>query len=164
VLHTFTGKKDGSGPTGSLVRDSAGNLYGVTSAGGDLKCPYNGGAGCGVVFKLNPKNVLTVLHAFHGGSDGNVPVSVILDAAGNLYGITQSGPNTNICGTVFKLDPLGKLTTLHNIAGGAEGCGPVGSLVWDAAGNLYGATVLGGDDHNQEICSHGCGTLFRIKP
>jgi uncharacterized repeat protein (TIGR03803 family) len=164
VLHSFTGGKDGSTPSGGLVLDSAGNLYGIASAGGDLACPYNGGAGCGVVFKLDTKGVERVMHAFHGGPDGNVPVSVTLDAAGNLYGTTQSGPYKNTCGTVFKLDALGKLTNLHNIAGGAEGCGPVGSLVRDAAGNLYGATVLGGYFGNPNICPHGCGTVFKIKP
>jgi len=81
VLHYFTGGNDGSTPNGSLVLDSAGSLYGTTQAGGDLGCPYNGGAGCGVVFKLDPNGVETVLHAFHGSSDGNVPVSVFLDAA-----------------------------------------------------------------------------------
>jgi uncharacterized repeat protein (TIGR03803 family) len=164
VLHIFTGGKDGSSPSESLVMDSAGNLYGTTSAGGDLACPYNGGSGCGVVFKLDTKGVLKVLHAFRGGSDGTVPVSVTLDAAGNLYGTTQSGPNANTCGTVFKLDARGKLTNLHNIAGGAEGCGPVGALVRDTAGNLYGATVLGGYFGNPSICLNGCGTLFKIRP
>jgi len=164
VIYAFTGGNDGSTPSGSMVLDAAANLYGTTSAGGDLACPYNGGAGCGVVFKLDTQGVETVLHAFHGSSDGNVPVSVILDAAGNLYGTTQSGPNTNTCGTVFKLDALGNLTNLHNIAGGAEGCGPVGALVQDAAGNLYGATVLGGDLGNPEVCLNGCGTVFEITP
>jgi uncharacterized repeat protein (TIGR03803 family) len=153
VLYAFTGGNDGSTPSGSLVRDAAGNLYGTAQAGGDLACPYNGGDGCGVVFKLDTVGVLTVLHAFHGGADGNVPVSVILDAAGNLYGITQSGPYTGICGTVFKLDALGNLTNLHNFAG-PEGCSPVGELVQDAAGNLYGTTSGG----------RLAGTVFEIKP
>jgi uncharacterized repeat protein (TIGR03803 family) len=164
ILHKFTGGNDGSTPSGGLVLDSAGNLYGATSAGGDLKCPFEGGAGCGVVFKLNSKGVLQVLHAFHGGSDGNVPASVILDPAGNLYGTTESGPNTDDCGTVFKLDAQGNLTNLHNIAGGAEGCFPVGALVRDAAGNLYGATAFGGYLGNPSVCLNGCGTLFEIKP
>jgi len=164
VLHKFTGGKDGSTPSGNLVLDSAGNLYGTTSAGGDLKCPYNGGAGCGVVFKINTKGVEIVLHAFQGGSDGNVPVSVVLDAAGNLYGTTQSGPNANTCGTVFKLDARGNLINLHKIAGGSEGCGPIGALLRDAAGNLYGATALGGYLGNPSICLNGCGTVFKVKP
>jgi uncharacterized repeat protein (TIGR03803 family) len=168
VLHAFTGGSDGSTPSGELVLDAAGNLYGTASAGGDLTCPYNGGAGCGVVFKIDANSVETVLHAFHGGSDGNVPVSVVLGTTGDfstaLFGITQSGPNTNICGTVFKLDFSGTLTNLHNIAGGSEGCMPVGTLIQDEFRNLYGATVLGGYLGNPEVCLNGCGTLFEIKP
>jgi uncharacterized repeat protein (TIGR03803 family) len=164
VLHTFTGGKDGANPSGNLVQDSAGNLYGVTTAGGDLACPWDGGAGCGVVFKVDTKGVLTVLHAFHGGSDGNVPVSVILDAAGNLYGTTQSGPNANTCGIVFKLDIKSNLTNLHSLAGGSEGCQPAGALVRDAAGNLYGATVFAGYSGNPYVCPNGCGTIFKVTP
>lgn len=158
LLHTFTGGTDGSTPAGSVVLDSAGNLYGSTWAGGDLACPYNGGAGCGVVFKLDNNGVETVLHAFHGGSDGGVPGPVILDAAGNLYGTTGVGPNMDSCGIVFKLDTKGVLTSLHNMAGGSEGCGPVGALVPDATGDLYGATAFGGD----AACGY-CGTLVEIK-
>jgi uncharacterized repeat protein (TIGR03803 family) len=166
VLHYFTGGSDGSTPSGSLALNSAGNLYGVASAGGDLACPYNGGAGCGVVFKLDTKGVLTILHAFHGGSDGGVPNPVILDAAGNLYGSTQSGPSGYVCGTVFKLDALGNLTNLQNFAG-PQGCSdgpPVGALVLDSAGNLYGATVFGGYSGGPAICLEGCGTVFKITP
>jgi len=157
VLYYFTGGNDGSTPNGSLVLDPAGNLYGTTQAGGDLACPYNGGAGCGVVFKLDPNGVETVLHAFHGGSDGNVPVAVVLDAAGNLYGTTQSGPNANICGTIFKFDTKRNLTNVHNFdPAGSDGCFPGGALLQDAAGNLYGATTGGGALQD--------GTLFRVKP
>ena len=164
VVHAFTGGADGSAPDGNLALDAAGNLYGTTSAGGDLTCPYEGGAGCGVVFKIDPSGTETVLHAFHGGADGNAPAAVVLDGAGNLYGTTQSGPFSNTCGTVFKLGAGGKLTNLHNIAGGAEGCNPFGALIRDAAGNLYGATAIGGNFQNGEFCPNGCGTLFKVKP
>jgi uncharacterized repeat protein (TIGR03803 family) len=156
VLHYFTGGADGSTPNGSLALDSAGNLYGTAQAGGDRTCPYNGGAGCGVIFKLHPNGDETVLHAFHGGPDGNVPVAVVLDAAGNLYGTTQSGPNTSVCGTVFKLDSKGNLTNLHNFdSAGSDGCFPGGTLIQDTLGNLYGSTTNGG--------SNGDGTLFTVK-
>lgn len=164
ALHAFTGGNDGSTPAGSLVLDSAGNLYGATSAGGDLTCPYNAGAGCGTLFKLDPNGVESVLYAFHGGPDGSVPVSVILGADGNLYGTTQGETPSTPCGTVFRLDTLGNLTNLHSFVGVPEGCGPVGELVQDAEGNLYGATALGGDESNGTICLDGCGTVFKIKP
>ena len=162
VLHYFTGGSDGSTPWGNLFLDSAGNLYGSTQAGGDLACPING-AGCGVIFKIAPNGMETVLYAFHGGSDGNAPVSVIPDGSGNFYGTTQEGPNPSPCGTVFKLDGQGNLTNLYSPKG-TSGCGPVGALVRDSAGNLFVATALGGDESNGTICYNGCGTVFKIKP
>ncbi len=84
VLHSFDGS-DGSGPFAGLVYDNEGNLYGTTAQGGDLTC--DGGNTCGVVFKLDKKGVLTVLHTFTGGADGNNPsATLIRDAGGNLYG------------------------------------------------------------------------------
>ncbi len=159
VLHAFTGGPDGSLPAGGLALDSAGNLYGSTLGGGDPTCPYTGtGPGCGVVFKIDNKGVETVLHTFHGGSDGGFPGSLILDAAGYLYGVTGAGPGGGAtCGLVFKIDPSGNLTNLHTIAGGSEGCGEIGALVPDTAGNLYGASATGGDPN----CG-SCGTLWEI--
>jgi len=163
ILHSFTGGSDGSTPWGSLTLDSAGNLYGSTQAGGDLTCPINGGAGCGVIYKMAPDGTETVLYAFHGGSDGNAPASVIPDGSGNFYGTTQEGPNPSPCGTVFKLDGQGNLTNLYSPTG-ANGCGPAGALIRDSAGNLLVATALGGDESNGTICYNGCGTVFKIQP
>jgi uncharacterized repeat protein (TIGR03803 family) len=163
VLYYFTGGSDGSAPWGNLTLDSAGNLYGTTQSGGDLNCPMRIGTGCGAIFKIAPNGTETVLYAFHGGSDGDTPVSVIPDGSGNFYGTTQGGPNPSPCGTVFKLDGQGNLTNLHSPMG-AEGCGPVGALVRDSAGNLFVATALGGDENNGTICYNGCGTVLKIKP
>jgi uncharacterized repeat protein (TIGR03803 family) len=60
VLHAFTGGSDGKGPTGRVIRDRAGNLYGVTGEGGAF-------AG-GVVFKLSAAGKETVLYSFAGGA------------------------------------------------------------------------------------------------
>ena len=86
VLHSFTGGADGAIPYGRLFRDR-GSLYGTTFFGGDLNgC---GGLGCGVVFELNGNGVESVLRNFTGGADGANPyVSLVQDAAGNLYGTT----------------------------------------------------------------------------
>ncbi len=156
VLHHFTGKEAGLSPTAGLVRDDAGNLYGATQLGGDLSCPDEPGLrGCGIVFKLAPSGTLTVLHAFAGGGEGVWPHSLSRDAAGNLYGVTAYGGDLNCffastgCGTVFKLNPTGSLTTLHAFTqteDGAttEGEFPGGPLTRDEAGNLYGTTSGGG--------------------
>jgi uncharacterized repeat protein (TIGR03803 family) len=105
ILHLFTWA---NGPTGNLVFDAAGNLYGTTELGGGSGC---GGSGCGAAWKLarNPKGTWTVsiLHAFTG-ADGSAPFAagLIFDAAGNLYGTTSQGGSTAChygCGVVFKL-------------------------------------------------------------
>jgi uncharacterized repeat protein (TIGR03803 family) len=100
VLHSFNGL-DGSFPFVSLIRDSAGNLYGTATEGGSGLCTR---FGCGVVFKINPQGVETVLHNFHG-TDGNSPdAQLFRDSAGNLYGTTAAGGSLNL-GVVIKLSP-----------------------------------------------------------
>jgi uncharacterized repeat protein (TIGR03803 family) len=103
-----------------------------------------------------------VLHRFAGGKDGGDPeTSLILDAAGNLYGTTrQGGGSTNCrggCGTVFKLTPNadGSWTerVLHSFSG-ADGNNPRASLIFDTAGTLYGTTIGGG--------SNDRGTVFKL--
>jgi uncharacterized repeat protein (TIGR03803 family) len=100
VLHNFTGGADGATPAASLLRDGAGNLYGTTISGGDLTCNL---LGCGVVFRLDPGGVETVLHSFAGGADGvAADASLAHDSAGNLYGTTEFGGVAN-AGTVFEI-------------------------------------------------------------
>jgi uncharacterized repeat protein (TIGR03803 family) len=165
VLHAFTGGADGNYPVGDLIRDAAGNLYGTTEGGGDPNCNLdNPPPGCGVVFKLNPDTrELTVLYAFTDGADGGFPeAGVIRDAAGNLYGTTVSGGDLNCppfdCGVVFKLDTTGKEKVLHTFTGKADGGGPYAGVIRDAAGNLYGTAIYGGDPN----C--GCGVVFKLTP
>jgi len=145
VLYEFQGGADGANPVRELVRDPDGNLYGTTSNGGMPTFP----GGCGVVYKLSPSGVQTVLHTFTGGADGCGPFKLLRDAAGNLYGTSLfgsqflSGCSSFGCGLVFKLDPSGNLSVLHSFAGGSDGYWPLG-LVMDKAGNLYGTTAFGG--------------------
>jgi uncharacterized repeat protein (TIGR03803 family) len=138
VLHSFTGGvvggTDGATPNGGVVRDSAGNLYGATLAGG----PQN----AGIVFKVDATGNETILYSFtggNGGADGKYPMgNLVRDAAGNLYGITNIGGTANR-GTIFKVDPTGKETVLHNFGFPGDGGYPQSGLVADAAGNLYGS-------------------------
>jgi uncharacterized repeat protein (TIGR03803 family) len=109
VLYIFCSAQqctDGDGPLGGLVMDTAGNLLGTTSQGGDPSC--NAGYGCGTVFELMPgaagKWTEKVLHSFNG-TDGTAPAaSLVFDANGNLYG-TTSGGGAHGYGTVFKITP-----------------------------------------------------------
>jgi uncharacterized repeat protein (TIGR03803 family) len=149
VLYTFTGGADGAHPQADLIADAAGNLYGTTFQGGN--------AGAGVVFKLDGTGNETVLYSFAGGADGANPIAgLVSDSDGNLYGTTNAGGGSCACGVVFKLDPSGNETVLHTFAGGPDGAFPMGDLVRDAAGNLYGTTNRGGG----EPCS--CGAIFKL--
>lgn len=156
VLYSFTCGSDGGGPEAGLVIDTSGNLYGTTSGGG----AYNHGT----VFMLDKTGKETVLHSFTGGADGAYPYGALTrDAAGNLYGTTNTGGDLSCspygCGLVFKIDASGVETVLHNFSGGADGEFPVAGLVRDADGNLYGTTEYGGTG---SCGTSGCGTVFKI--
>jgi uncharacterized repeat protein (TIGR03803 family) len=100
VLYSFIGGSDGGAPSGSVVLDSVGNVYGVTSQGGNAAAP----GGNGVVYEINTTGQETVLHTFTGGADGALPYGgLILDSAGALYG-TASGGGSRRTGVVFKLN------------------------------------------------------------
>ena len=174
ILYEFGGP-DGMWPGyGDLIMDGAGNLYGATPYGGNDGCSQEG-FGCGVVFKVDSKGNETVLYRFTGGMDGGFPWGgTARDLQGNLYGTTNVGGNVNLpacyneisgngCGVVFKLDPSGHETTLYAFTGGTDGGGPNRDLIKDAAGNLYGTTVYGGD-LSSPLCPNGCGVVFKITP
>jgi uncharacterized repeat protein (TIGR03803 family) len=136
-LYSFTGGTDGANPRASLLRDSAGNLYGTTIFGGT--------SGAGTVFKVNSAGIESVLYSFKDGIDGGYPwAGLVRDPAGNFYGTTVSGGTSNL-GVVFKLNSSGTETVLHSFAGGTDGTFPAsGNLFRDSAGNLYGVTPSGG--------------------
>jgi len=173
VLHTFAGGTDGATPYAGLVADGAGNLYGATAYGGNSHATQCHPQGCGVIFELSPALgggwTETILHAFSGGRDGNGPWSgLIFDSAGNLYGSTFSGGELTGsacapygCGVVFELSPTStgwKETILHAFAGGNQGQGPFGTLLFDSTGNLYGTNTEAG----YVDCS--CGVVFKLAP
>ncbi len=156
VLHNFSDNgKDGLRPEGSLTFDKAGNLFGTTDAGGI----YN----AGTVFELTPGAgggwTRKILHNFNpSGKDGvNPRGGLIFDASGNLYGTTYVGGGPKDGGTVFELIPQVGGTwserILHSFGNNPkDGELPLGSLIFDAAGNLYGTTIDGGSSS----CSYGC--------
>lgn len=169
VLYRFVGGTDGALPTSEVVFDRAGNLYGTTANGGHMgtgTCE----AGCGVVYELSPSHggwTESTLYSFTGLDDGSGPYSgLVLDAAGNLYGTTTYG-GTRGTGTVFELTFSGSgwtKTTLYNFQWNPDGINPVGSLIFDQAGNLYGATSSGGGNPLGLCLSNGCGTVFLLSP
>ncbi len=151
VLHAFTGTPDGAYPYFvNLTFDQAGNIYGTTYEGG-----MNGG---GTVFELTSSGegwTESILHSFgsgmEGGTDGENPSSgVVLDAAGNVYGTTTFGGTgnecVNNCGTVYEL-LYGRWfeKVLVNFNFFDNGANPVGKLIIDASGTLYGTTSSGGE-------------------
>lgn len=157
--HVFDPAKPlGYNPLGPLLSDGKGSLFGTT---------YSGGAGGhGAVFGLIRIPITghykaLALHGFNF-TDGAAPDSgLVMDAAGNLYGTTTVGgtaPNPD--GVVFKLTPGLKdkwtETVLYNFSGGADGGELHGTLVSDAAGNLYGTGIRGG--------AHRRGVVFKIVP
>jgi uncharacterized repeat protein (TIGR03803 family) len=151
VLYSFTSAE--GGPDGGLVRDTAGNFYGTTF--GDCKNYF------GTVFKLDTKRNVTILYTFSGGNDGACPLhNLVLDAAGNIYGVTPyggtSGVGTSGYGTLFKLDKHGNETVLYNFTGGSDGANPYAGLIRDNAGALYGTTSGGGTSL--------FGTVFKLTP
>jgi len=157
VIHAFTGGNDGAtGSLGLLLFDGAGNLYGIAEQGG--------AHGAGTVYKLSPSPrgvwQQTTLYAFKGMPDAGFPFGGLnWDAAGNLYGTTYFGGNSGM-GSVFQLSPGPNGTwqenVLYNFQGGTDGSLPTSTLIFDAAGNLFGTTSTGG----RPSCD--CGTVFKL--
>ncbi len=149
TLYNFDGS-DGERPFAELVQATDGNFYGTTVNGGTY--------GDGAVFKITPSGALTTLHSFDG-SDGLSPYGGLVQATdGNLYGTTIAGGNNSCylgCGTIFKITPLGTLTTLHFFEG-SDGSFPSAALTQTSDGNFYGTTAAGG--------AYGNGTVFKVTP
>ncbi|MFZ0686700.1 MAG: choice-of-anchor tandem repeat GloVer-containing protein [Terriglobales bacterium] len=138
ILHSFD-STDGSAPACGLLQASDGGLYGTTYQGGSNNSCENG---CGTVFKITLAGALTTLHNFDG-TDGSNPIAALIQATdGNFYGTTYAGGTAGDWGTVFKMTPTGKVTTLHSFAG-TDGAQPYGPVSQDTSGNLYGTATNG---------------------
>ena len=166
VLYTFHGP-DGANPMARVIFGPDGSLYGTTV--------YGGSANQGTVFKLTPppsacRTALcpwteTVLHSFQGGGDGEQPAlgDLVFDQAGNIYGTTPygglpSGCYGATCGVVYELTPSNGGWTeeiLYRFSGGDDGGNPFAGLIFDTAGNLYGATAYG---------ESFCGVVYKLTP
>jgi uncharacterized repeat protein (TIGR03803 family) len=158
-LYAFNDGTDAQVPVGDLVRDTVGNLYGATE--------YGGTYGFGAVYKLSrdPGGAWTesIIHSFSNIPDGANPhAGLTMDAAGNIYGTTGNGGASGF-GTVYQLtqNPDGSWgeSLIHNFSGTPDGIGPSAELIFDAAGNIYGTTVVGGSDNTS-----GDGVVFELSP
>jgi uncharacterized repeat protein (TIGR03803 family) len=154
VIYTFTGQS-GWGPISKLVMDSSGRLFGATQHGGS--------ADDGTVFELTAPDSRGMrsyieLYAFQGGNDGILPIGdIVMDAAGNLYGVTTAG-GANSDGIVYCLSPSisGQWTEtiLHTFNVTSDGANASAGLAMDSAGNLYGTMSEGG--------VHNSGTIYML--
>ena len=187
VLYSFQNGTDGATPTGAVVFDKSGNLYGVTQNGGAATCLSPDA--CGTVYELTPPAQTggawteTVLYVFKGYTygDGATPEGgLVIDDAGNLYGTTGYGGTGAClllggpvgCGTVYELSPPAQIgdpwteRVLYSFQGGNDGFVAYGDLAFDKAGNLYGATLFGGGKGTTCDSLYGgqCGTVFALSP
>ena len=155
ILYSFAGNLDGREPSGSLIFDSAGNLFGTSFEGGG-GTNANCFDGCGTVFELSPSSsgwTEKVIYAFTGGGDGLAPGgNLLFDSAGALYGSAAFGGSVvgagcfEGCGTIFRLTPVSgtwRFARLLNFQGPVGGAAPLW-LLFDAAQNIYGVAGAGG--------------------
>ncbi len=155
LLHVFPGENPAH-PVGNLIADSSGNFYGIG----------HGDPGPSIAFKLTNTGdswVLTTLYTFLPGQAQALSSGLVMDAAGNLYGVGGGGALGY--GAVYELTqtPNGwSYSTIYDFNGGSDGASPSGPLTIDAAGNLYGSAAAGGDLN----CTPGvgCGTVWVITP
>jgi uncharacterized repeat protein (TIGR03803 family) len=148
ILYSFgtSSNTDGTSPVSGVIRDSDGNFYGTTAAGGSYDY--------GTIYKIDANGNEVLLHSFDGTNGGNPYAGLVRDLSGNLYGTTYLGSSYN-AGVLFKLDPAGAFTILHTFTG-PEGSGAYDGAILDKSGNLYGTTVYGGD--------YGYGVVYKLTP
>ena len=158
VIYSFGAySADGLTPyTPNLVADSAGNLYGTTEEGGT-----NCGGVCGTAFELSPFDfgawTEQIIYNFDSTTGTEGQTSLAIDSSGNLYGIATFGGLYGY-GLAFEMTPSSgggwTYTVLHNFKY-VEGSYPVGGLIFDTSGKLYGVTNTGG--------AYGYGTVFQLR-
>jgi len=140
---------DAALPGGGLFFDGHGNIFGVTESGGNGPCSVGGFSGCGAFFELthsSGKWTEAVLYNFGGSPDAALPSgNLVADSQGNFYGPSIWGGRTNCadgCGTVYELSPsAGGSWTEQVIYAASDGFYPMGPLLLDQAGNLYGTAT-----------------------
>ena len=145
TLVSFTGP-NGRHPVAGLSIDSSGDLFGTTTAGG--------AADKGTVFEIAAgTNSLTTIASF-GGTDGSAPSSpLLMDTAGDLFGSASAG-GSNSFGTVFEIASGTNAITALGSFNGLDGGDPIGAMVTDSQGDLFGTARTHGPT--------GTGTIFEV--
>lgn len=163
-LHPWGNKDDGTYIYGGMAFDSSGNMYGVSTGGG-----AHGGLGSVFEFTVSGNGWLEHnLHGFGTGFDGQFPEGdLLVDAAGNLYGVTHNGGPYGY-GMIYEVSPVNGSwieSVLHSFTGAADGGNSSATLVEDSSGKIYGTATYGG---NSQACGgvalSGCGVVFTITP
>ena len=142
IIHSFCSAAnctDGALPT-SILLSKDGNFYGTTSGGGSFQGQNCQSSGCGVVFRLSPAGVYTVLHTVNGTTDGSSVSNLLQASDGNFYGPASffSGAGAGIFGGIFRITPAGQFSVIYNFTLPQT---PVSGLVQASNGLLYGAAV-----------------------
>ena len=138
---------DGSTPSGGVIADAAGNLYGTTQ--------YGGSNNLGTVFEFAAgSHTLTTLASLSNSSGAYPTSGLVLDDSGNLYGTTYGGTAGNQYGSVFEVHAGTHAMTTLGTFNNANGAHPYAGVIRDSSGNLYGTALIGG--------SAGYGTVFEI--
>jgi len=155
---TFDGETNAGGyPLAGLLQSQSGSFYGTTSEGGTTGLNSN----AGTLFRITSSGALTTVTSFTGNItiNGSGPYGSLNQATdGNLYGTTSLGGLGDV-GTVFKLSPIGALTSLVSFSSNGNqnrGNSPLSGLLGDPDGLFYGTTVIGGNNN--------LGTVFQITP
>jgi len=158
VLHTFPDPvgSDGFFPTGDLIFDQTGSIYGTAQFG-----PGNGcyGNGCGMVYKMTSSGggwSESVVYRFGEAPDANIPEGgLILDQSGDFYGTACFGGSHNH-GAVFQMTASGTEHVIYSFQAQSDGKCPAAGLIFNPAGNLYSTASDGGVNSG--------GTAFELMP
>ncbi len=164
TLYSFKGTTDGSHPSAALIFDPSGNLYGSTVVGGS--------GGGGTVFELSPSGggwTFSLLVSLVGSINNDYypgPINALaMDANGSLFG-SALGDGAYQYGSIFKLTPSNgswTYTSLYDFTNGDDGANPIGGVIVDTNGNLYGTTAFGGA-RGGNCYGGGCGVVWEITP
>lgn len=156
VLHSFTGGSDGAYPWSSVVQDTDGNYYGVTSGFGQGPFgPQAGTSGFGTIYRITPAGAYSVLYTFTGGADGAFPIGQIATGPnGILYGTCESG---SAGGTVWSYNPASnQFSVLYTFTNGQDGEGCWAGPLVEPGPTLYVASAYGGPSN--------AGAILQIVP